>query len=218
MPLRCVFCGVTSIDDERYVCSGCRDDLPWIRHGCPLCALELPAACAAGCALCQLRPPPFSAAAAPLGYSFPVDAAIKAFKFRRRLFFGPAFADILLTALRAMPADFDALLPVPLHRWRRLRRGFDQALELTKPLAAATGLPIIGNVARVIATPYQSGLTAAARRSNLKGAFRVYGRIRAQHILIVDDVITSGETCRQLAKVVLNAGAGKVSILAVARA
>lgn len=220
MPRRCVFCGVTCTVDERHVCDGCHADLPWIRHACPVCALELPAplATARGCAACQARPPPFSAAAAPLAYAFPVDAALKALKFRRRLYFAPAFAELMLPALDRLRADVDGLLPVPLHRLRLMRRGCNQAMEIAKLLSKATGLPLVDGVARVVATPYQSGLDARARRSNLKGAFRVTPRMRAHRPLIVDDVITTGETCRQLARALLDAGAEQVSVLALARA
>lgn len=220
IPRRCVFCGATCAADERHVCRGCHADLPWIRHACPVCALELaaPLATARACAACQTKPPPFSAAAAPLAYAFPVDAAIKALKFQRRLYFAPAFAELMQPSFARLPADVDGLLPVPLHRWRLMRRGCNQAMEVARLLAKSTGLPLVGGVVRVIATPYQSGLDAKARRSNLQGAFRVAGRLPARHPLIVDDVITTGETCRQLASVLLDAGAEQVSVLALARA
>ena len=84
-------------------------------------------------------------------------------------------------------------------------------------LRQRSGLPMLHNVRRTRATPFQSGLDAAARSRNLRQAFTSHGCIRAQHVLIVDDVITTGATCRELAKVVLAAGAKKVSVLAVAR-
>ena len=218
MPRRCVFCGVTSEAGEFHICAGCFDDLPWNRHSCPACAAAVPAGSEALCAACQAEPPPFSAAVVPLEYRFPVDTAIKAFKFRRKLFYGPAFAEVLVAAASRLPPDVDALLPVPLHRWRQFRRGFNQAEELARPVSRATGLPLLSNVRRAVATAYQSGLSARERRRNLKDAFHVAGRLGAAHIAIVDDVITSGATCRQLAAVLQECGAAKVSELAVARA
>lgn len=153
-----------------------------------------------------------------LGYSFPVDAAIRRFKFHGRLQYAPAFAEILLHVSNRLPGDVDALLPVPLHRWRHMRRGFNQAVELAAPIARQLGLPLVGNVQRTVATPYQSGLDARQRRRNLKAAFRVRGCIRASHVAIVDDVVTTGATCRQLAAAVLESGAKEVSALALARA
>ena len=220
MPRRCVFCGVIARDDERFICDGCTRDLPWIAHSCQYCALPIAGALPPGvpCADCQLEPPLLTAAVAPLHYSFPVDTAIKAFKFHRKLHYQPAFSDILMSVSARLPAGIDALLPVPLHRWRRVRRGFNQAAELAAPVGKAMSLETLKNVARVSPTPYQSGLNAAARRRNLKSAFHVKGRIGARHVLIVDDVITTGETCRQLARVLLDNGAAKVSVLALARA
>ncbi len=155
---------------------------------------------------------------APLEYRFPIDAAIKAFKFHRRLFYARAFAQILRPALESLPPGIDAVLPVPLHWFRRTRRGFNQSRELAIPMAKALGVPMLWSVRRRIATPYQSSSTRAERRKNLREAFEVRRSIDARHVLIVDDVITTGETCEQLAKVLLAAGVEKVSVLALARA
>lgn len=170
------------------------------------------------CGACQSDPPPFARAVVAVDYSFPVDAAVRRFKFHGRLQYGPAFAEILLYVSNRLPGDIDALLPVPLHRWRQMKRGFNQAAEIAAPVARQLGLPLVRNVHRTIATPYQSGLDARQRRRNLKAAFRVRGGIRASHVAIVDDVVTTGETCRQLAAVVRDSGVGAVSILALARA
>lgn len=220
MPRRCAFCGVVSEGDEGNICVDCWEDLPWIENSCPRCACILPATAgtAVDCAACQDRPPPFTAAIAPLEYAFPVDGAIKAFKFHRRLFYVPAFTEVLVTAAGRLPADVDALLPVPLHRWRQLKRGFNQAFELARPIGFLCGIPLLRNVYRTVATPYQSGLDAGQRRKNLDGVFRLQGKITATHVAIVDDVITSGETCRQLARLLLASGASKVSVMALARA
>ena len=220
MPRCCVFCGTECDSSETFCCRGCCADLPWIENRCDRCARPVATPLAAGvdCAECQRRPPPFVAAAAPLTYTFPVDAALKAIKFRRRLDYVPAFSPMLIASLTSLSHDIDALLPVPLHWRRHAIRGFNQAIELCKPIAKQTGFAIIPNVRRTRATPYQSGLHAAERRRNLDAAFAVRGAIDARHVLIVDDVITTGETCRQLAEVVLDAGADKVSVVAVARA
>jgi len=161
---------------------------------------------------------PLASVYAPFEYAFPIDAAIKAMKFKRRLFYAPAFGQLLMQCFDDLPDDMDALLPVPLHWRRHALRGFNQAVEFARPIRDATGLPLITNVARRRHTPYQSGLTAAQRRRNLKSAFEARGKIDYHHVLIIDDVITTGETCCQLAKVLLDAGAKDVSALAIARA
>jgi ComF family protein len=202
------------------VCEGCLAELPWIENACARCANPVVARLPGDihCAACQLNPLPFEAAVAPLAYAFPVDAAIKSLKFRRKLFYVPAFAHVLVESMQRLPDGVDALLPVPLHWRRQALRGFNQATELTKPIGRMTGIRLLKNVIRSRATPFQSGLAAEYRQRNLRGAFSVRGAVGARHVLIVDDVITTGETCRQLANVLLDAGVEKVSVLAIARA
>ena len=220
LPRCCAFCGMRRRHDEPAICPGCDNDLPWIRGQCPGCAKPLATTLSAGvvCANCQDRPLPFVAAAAPLAFEFPVDAAIRLFKFHRRLHYAEAFGEILCRSFADLPGDIDALLPVPLHWLRHGVRGFNQAEEMCRPLQKTSGLPVVRNVSRRRRTPYQSGLGARERRRNLAGAFEVQGDIRADHVLLVDDVITTGETCAHLAREVLAHGALKVSVLAVARA
>jgi ComF family protein len=170
------------------------------------------------CVRCQASEPPFAFALAPLLYEFPVDAAIKACKFRRQLFYLPVFGRFLFDAFEKHFTDVDALVAVPLHRWRHALRGFNQAEELCKYLHRRTDLPIAANVRRRRATATQSGLTFAERKHNLRHAFSVHGRLRSRHPLIVDDVMTTGETCKELAKTLLAKGAQKVSVLTIARA
>ena len=221
MPLTCVFCGTRTGELGEPLCRGCRDDLPWIGRACSACAapqaVELPAG--VHCARCQARPPPFAVTLAPLRYQFPVDAGLKALKFKRQLPYAIAFAGLLADhASRRLPADVDGLLPVPLHAGRLALRGFNQARELCRPLVKRLGLPLVNVARRRRATHYQSGLTAAERRRNLRDAFSARGVSPYRHLLIVDDVVTTGETTRQLARVLLEAGVQRVSVLAVARA
>ena len=220
MPQYCVFCGVRTVVGEVFICAPCLADLPWNKNACAYCAMPVGGALPIGvpCADCQCEPQPFTAAIAPLHYSFPVDEVIKALKFHRKLHYQPAFSNILLRELSRLPPDIDAVLAVPLHRWRHARRGFNQANELARPLQQILDLPMLNNVFRVKRTPYQSGLHSGDRTRNLKGAFQVRRSISARHVLIIDDVITTGETSRQLANVLIAHGVAKVSVLALARA
>ena len=217
MPRRCVFCGAIAKSGEGFICAACAEDLPRIHNACVSCGMPLEATSQAPCVDCQLAPP-FASLSAALEYDFPVNAAIRAFKFRRQLFYVPAFTELLLVAQEALPVDIDAVLPVPLHRWRKLKRGFNQALELAQPVAEARGIPILKNIHRVRPTPFQSGLDAEARQLNIKDAFVVRGQIRARHVLLVDDVVTTGTTCKQLATLLREHGVPQVSVLALARA
>lgn len=212
----CVLCGLDAAGGR--ICGRCLAVLPWNRCYCAHCGQPLLVATSPGvsCGACQRDPPPWRKARAPLQYAFPVDSALKKMKFRRQLVYAPAFAELLLPLLRSEFADCDALLPVPLHRWRHVTRGFNQAHELCRPLAAATGLPVCHPLRRVRATPSQSGLSAAARQRNLRKAFAMHGTLPCRKPLLVDDVITTGATCRQLTLSLLDAGAHEVSVLAVA--
>ena len=216
-PQFCAFCGLENPGAR--ICEFCRSLLPGNTQACERCAEPLEARLPDGvhCASCQQRPPPFRYARAPFIYSFPVDSALKSLKFNRDIHYAPVFAEFLLAELQSFPMDIDALLPVPLHRWRHTRRGFNQAIELCKPLRRASGLPMPGNVHRVRPTRTQSGLSAMERRRNLRDAFAVSGKLVCRRPLIVDDVMTTGETCRRLADVLLRHGAQEVGVLAVAR-
>jgi len=153
-----------------------------------------------------------------LHYSFPIDIAIKALKFRRKLFYGPAFAEVLCVAKPLLPAGIDAVLPVPLHWRRKAVRGFNQAMETAQPIAKSLGVPLVRNVQRKKATPFQSGLDAAERARNLRRAFMITRPHTYTHILVIDDVVTTGATSEALATLLLSSGVTKVSFLAVARA
>ena len=197
IPNCCVFCGTNLIFDAVPICTACHVELPWVRVGCELRSLPM---------------------YAPLDYAFPVDVAIKALKFRRKLHYVPALAAVLIDTCDVLPEGIDGLLPVPLHWWRQLSRGFNQAEELARPVQRHLGRPVLRNVTRFRATPFQSGLGARERHKNLRGAFSVRGEIHARHVLIVDDVVTTGATCAQLAAVLFAAGVEEVSVLAIARA
>jgi ComF family protein len=216
-PDRCVFCGSEA---PGWLCVNCRWDLPHVPNPCGRCnqPVRVPGPVNQDCAACQVSPPPFYRARAALLYAFPVDAALKSLKFGHALYYVPAFAELLFAQFLQSFESADALVPVPLHHWRYAGRGFNQAAELCRPLSRAAGLPIVANVRRVLRTPPQTGLDAEARRRNLHAAFAVSGRLGCSYPLIVDDVMTTGETCRQLARVLLDAGAVTVGVLTVARA
>lgn len=219
MPASCVFCGVETAPSEIAICAGCAADLPWNDNACSRCAepQQTPLVNGVVCAGCQASPPPYEAAFAAFRYAYPIDAAIKLFKFRRRLEYASAFAAVMAGAISGLPPDVDSLVPVPLHWRRQALRGFNQAAELCGVLRKQHKLPIITAMRRLRATPPQSGLDALARRRNLRGAFAATTTLVERHPVIVDDVITTGATSRELARELLRSGAERVSVLALAR-
>lgn len=214
--LRCVFCAQPA-GPER-ICDRCLAVFPWNEVYCVRCGQPAPGAVDTPCGNCQQKPPVFTLARAPLLYEFPVDSAIKKLKFSGQTMYAPALADLMLDCLHREFAHCDALVPVPLHRWRHIRRGFNQAREIARPLARATGLPLFDRAIRRHATRPQAGLNAAERQSNLRDAFVAGKGFCYRQPLIIDDVITTGTTANHLAHALLEAGAERVDVLAAARA
>lgn len=214
----CVFCG--DAQESLRICRRCEDVLPWNTLFCERCGQPVIGVLPAGilCASCQKRMPVYTKARSPFRYAFPVDTALKAMKFRRQLMYAPAFASLLLPVLRTEFDECDSLVAVPLHRWRHITRGFNQATEICKEIADRVNLPVAENVVRTRPTKTQTGLNSEMRKKNLRGAFSVLGNLKSRYPLIIDDVMTTGTTCEQLAAALKKAGAERVGVLTVARA
>lgn len=157
---------------------------------------------------------------AALAYEYPVDRLVQGAKFHRRLHQARALGELLGMALAARPRPQpvpELLVPVPLHARRLAERGYNQALEIARPVAERLGLVLAPSLARrVVATAAQTGLSRAARRRNLRGAF-VAGGCAGRRVAIVDDVITTGSTAAALLRALRRAGAAQVEVWAVAR-
>lgn len=195
------------------LCAACLGGLPWARSACPGCGRPAgPLACA-----CRLGPGPVPArACAALLYHPPVDHLLRRFKFHGDLAAGALLAALMAHALA--PADRpQALVPVPLHRARLRQRGYDQALELARPLSASLGLPLQARLLRrVRATAPQSELGAAERQRNVRGAFAA-GPTPLRHVALVDDVMTTGATLQAAARALHLAGVARVDLWVCAR-
>ena len=218
LPLRCLLCGGRGAG--RDLCDGCARDIPRNDVCCPRCAVPLKAP-APLCGECIEREPPFASAWVPFQYAHPLDLLEARFKFRGDLAAGRVLAELMIerTGIDA-PVRPDLVIAVPLHVARLRERGYNQAFELAKPLARALGVPIDRDLlARTRATPAQSGLDAATRRRNVRHAFAV--RTVAPlpgHVALFDDVMTTGATLRECARVLQRAGIARVDVWALARA
>lgn len=214
---RCLSCGERGAPG-RDLCEACAAALPRIRFPCPTCGLPSPAH---PCRDCRLSPPPLTRVVAPFLYQPPLDRWLPRFKFHHDFAAGRLLSHLLLEACADAPRP-DALVPVPLHPHRLRSRGYDQALELAKPVARAMGLPLRASlVVRARATAAQSSLAASARKENLRGAFAIArqgrGRPLPAHVALVDDVMTTGATLHALARCLLDAGVERVDAWACAR-
>ena len=208
LPARCVLCG-------------------WQAYGA---GYDLCAACEAALPGSSLLPTPgrvtghlsFRRSFAACAYVRPVDAMIQALKYGGQLVFGRVLGELLARRVAAFGLDgaVDCVLPVPLHPQRHAERGFNQSAEIARFAARALALPFEERLAvRRSQTPPQVGLPPAARQSNVRGAFATApAPIRGRRIAIVDDVITTGSTVAELARVLCEAGAAAVDVWCVARA
>ncbi|OGT33384.1 MAG: hypothetical protein A2W28_03030 [Gammaproteobacteria bacterium RBG_16_51_14] len=210
----CILCGIDCTDA---LCSGCSLDLPYNRHSCPRCALPTPENRI--CARCLQKPPCFQSCTVMYNYQYPVDSLIREMKFKQH----PEFAHVLGYHLAAKlgahcKIQAEVLIPVPLHKYRLLQRGYNQSLELAKVLRRYLGIPIDNDCCqRIYDTPPQISLPARQRKANVRGAFSLSGTHDYQHILIVDDVITTGSTVNEIASLFVKAGIQSVSVCALAR-
>ncbi|MBI1917390.1 MAG: ComF family protein [Planctomycetes bacterium] len=205
-------------------CNACRNTLandP--QAACPRCASTVGpfANVAGGCVRCHREPFAFEAVVR-LG---PYDGLLRAVVLRLKQSGSEALAEVVgelwgaarRDALRALAVDM--IEPVPLHWWRRWRRGHNQSAALARGLATILGLPVTFCLRRTRNTPKQTQQTATARRDNVRGAFRARRdpRLKGRSVLLVDDVLTTGSTASEAARALRDAGAARVVVAALAR-
>ena len=224
----CVACGLVL---ERPLlgpcCAGCWASIPPL--GTPRCRVcGVPTASAHGltadevpCSACRRRPSAVARGAVAADYSGVLRRAVHAFKYDGRTSLAGPLTELLRTRAADVLGGADVVVPVPLHPWRRLQRGFNQAALL----AAGLELPVCQALRRRRATPAQVGLTAAARRRNVRGAFAPAWRVvwsprclEGRVVVLVDDIRTTGATLHECAVVLKEMGAAEVRSAALAQA
>lgn len=215
LPPRCLLCAGPG--DGMDLCAACRAELPVNAICCAHCALPL-AYPAARCGACLRRAPAWDGAWAPYRYGWPLDRLESRFKFSAALAAGRVLGE--LWAGHALPVRPDCIVPVPLHRARLRARGYNQALELARVLARRHHLPLRRDLLqRARATAAQTELDAAARRRNVRGVFALRDGVnRPAHVALVDDVMTTGATLSECARILKRAGVARVEAWALARA
>jgi ComF family protein len=215
----CPLCGVATPASD--LCLSCDRDIPNTTDICRHCALPLPANTdPLICGQCQQHPPPFQTAYSFTRYAPPVDRMLQQLKFQRKLNYAKLLGQrMALDIVARQLAKPDVIVPVPLHEQRMRQRGYNQALELARPIARQLITPLEINAChRPKATQEQTGLAARQRRANVKQAFKVDDKIKHLHVAIVDDVMTTGSTVTELSKQLLQAGARRVDVWVCARA
>ena len=217
-PARCLLCGDQG-QGSQDICPGCRDDLVENRHPCACCALPLTETRAARCGACSQTAPAFDRIHAPFIYRPPLDHLIAEFKFGGRLVNGRLLAGLLASHMGNSPHQLpECLIPLPLHSKDLRARGFNQSAELARHLARELGVPWDpGLLLKTALTASQHGLNKRDRRKNLYGCFRFDNRHGYRHLALVDDVVTTGATATEAARVMKRAGVPHVEVWAIAR-
>lgn len=238
LPALCLGCGVplpagrASAGPLLGLCGVCRGRLrPVPPGGCAVCRRPLAAGRStvlpAGwrCQPCRDEPPAYERLLTLWSYEEPLAAVVRALKFRRLDYLGRHLGELLADRYTGelaepdAPDGIDLIVPVPLHWRRRLHRGYNQAALIARPLARRLGLPLVPLLRRVRATPPQSLLGKPARTANLRRAFRVPHpeRLCGRHLLLVDDVATTGATLEAASAVLRDAGAASVTAMTAGR-
>ncbi len=219
-PPTCLLCG-TPGSEGLDLCPHCRTDLPRNHNPCRRCALPLPAEAPTDslCGECRNKTPPFDRCLAPFLYQHPIAELIGGLKFHQKLVYSRLMAELLLDHVeQEMDEAPELLIPVPLHPSRLKERGYNQALELARPLSHRLAIPLdFTSCRRVRPTPPQSSLHKKERHKNVRGAFKVQGEISTRHVALVDDVMTTGHTVRELARLLKRQGVRRVDVWLFAR-
>lgn len=201
------------------LCIDCEQELPIIQQACRQCAQSLPGKVAIDiCGNCLKKPPFYDYTVALYRYEEIVSYLITRLKFHQQLVYAKILGKLLAVRV-SNESKPDCIIPVPLH-YKRLRvRGFNQALEIARPLAKQLKIKLNAeHCIRLRNTPYQSQTTAAKRYKNVHRAFAVKSDFKAKHVAIIDDVMTTGHTINELSCVLREAGVTAIQVWCVARA
>lgn len=205
------------------LCDTCREKLPYVKVACKTCALPLSSdSKSLYCGECIKQKSYVDYAYNFFHYAPPIDYLINQMKFHQQLSVTAVLADLLKTglgkcvSLNDLP---DALLPVPLYKKRLVKRGFNQSLEIIKPFSKTNKIPILlDSVVRSEETQAQTLLNKQERKRNVANCFTLTNELNYSHVVIVDDVVTTGATTNELARILKKSGVEKVGVWSLARA
>jgi len=222
LPQDCQLCGAFA--GNPLLCGACFKDLPHIATGtaCPRCAIPAPGG--QTCGTCLRSPPHFDATFARLQYAYPANRLIQDLKYHARIPVARLLAGMMMEisvtsmSITEQSEPSRLLVPMPLHAARLRTRGFNQAMEIARCIARSLPFELVGRgIERLRDTPSQSGLPLARRRANLRGAFACGLDLRGRSVIVIDDVMTTGASLNELARVLKRAGATRVENWVAAR-
>ncbi len=203
------------------LCSSCVDNLPLIKKPCLTCATPMPDnSRSIKCGKCIIHPPIQTKTISAFEYKQPVDQLITKYKFHYDFTAGHILIKTFIKSIKQNNSNLpEAIIPVPLHRKKIKRRGFNQSIEIAKIIVKDLGIPILrSHVIRIKNTDPQSSLPSNKRTDNLKNAFELKKEIPYKHIAIIDDIYTTGSTITSVAKLLKKNGVENIEIWCLARA
>lgn len=218
MKTSCLLC-LDRARSQIALCDDCQSILPWQQQACLQCAMPLPSPHTSRCGQCIGAPPRFDQTISLFTYETPVMQMIRQLKFHHNLAIANMFAKLWIHTLIQNKTPLpDCILPVPLHHKRLKERGFNQSLEIAKPIAKYFKIPIDTRTCiRIKNTKPQSSLPVKKRLINVANAFALTHSVNYQHIAILDDVMTTGKTASEIAGLLRKAGVKKVDVWCCAR-
>ncbi len=201
------------------LCRKCAADLPWLKKCCPRCARELEGIINCSCRGYEYA---FDHCCAVVGYRGKAREALHALKYRNKPWLSEPLGMLLSWKLASLSwiSSVDAVVPVPLSSRRRALRGYNQAALLAQVVAGELSIPVLEILERARETESQTGMDREKRWENLKGAFRCQTEWKGRgcsHLLLVDDVLTTGATAHEAARALKSAAAERVSVAVFAR-
>ena len=220
LPSRCAACSAprtVRAENEFGLCHQCFTSLPILQNGCTTCSSPLETSNPLVCGRCQQNPPSYDHTIAPFLYKEPINHLITGLKFNAKLAHARILAELFVDTLndKDMPK---LIIPMPLHTKRLRTRGFNQSLEIARQISQKTGIPLETKYCiRTRDTAPQSTLPTKEKKGNVKNAFAISKPVKAKHIAIVDDVMTSGHTVNELARTLKSSGVNRVDVWVIAR-
>lgn len=228
-PSRCIVCyrtiQKTSDNQSVELCLDCHLQLPKNENCCKRCALPLPLEISSEvlCGRCIKELPQFDYCYSPFKYESDIIQIVQQLKFKDKIINSRSIGEMLYRTFNddILPVHGkpDCLVPVPLHKKRLRQRGYNQSIEIARVLSNKLQVNIAHDlVIRSKVSIAQQGLSAKKRQKNIKGVFEVHETKNYEHVLIIDDVMTTGSTVNELAKTLKKGGVKDAGVLSFARA
>lgn len=217
LPSICILCNQFH-KSSTAVCSYCSSFIKPLGPACRNCAYPLPDSTYFKCGQCIKNPPSFDTAYIAYRFEEPLRSLLLRFKYHNSLYLGAFLSQLMINAIPQTTMSSQCLIPVPMHPGRLKKRGFNQAVVLTRLLARRLNLPYdLESCTKIINTAPQASLDGKQRQTNLRKAFHTKP-LPYQHIILVDDLLTTGSTANEVAKTLKKSGVQQVDIWCCARA